>query len=232
MRNFTSLATDSDRLALSVLADQTTPVQEYRDALTQLGASLGRVLADQIEKDRPRQVCVVCTVEDADSLACGIVDALTSRGFGYLIRLICFWNDRIEINGQSVAPILKEYREPCDVNDSTVIVLKSIISSACVVRTNLANLLADANPKRVFVVAPVMFKDADRNLDREFPAEVSKHFEYFTLAIDDEKVAGKWVVPGVGGDIYLRLGYGGIESKNRHVPLLVKTRRHKAVLVA
>lgn len=232
MRNFTSLATDSDRLSLFALADPTTPVPEYRDALMRLGVSLGSSLADQIEKDRPKQVCVVCTVEDADSLAAGIVDALTSRGFGSLIRLVCFWNDRIEINGQSVAPILKEYREPCDVNDSTVIVVKSIISSACVVRTNLSNLLADANPKQIFVVAPVMFKDADKNLAREFPEEVSKRFEYLTLAVDDEKEGGKWVVPGVGGDIYVRLGYGGLENKNRHVPQLVKTRRHRALLAA
>lgn len=232
MRNFTSLATDSDRLSLSALADTATPVHAYRDALTQLGLSLGGSLADQVTKDKPKQICVVCTVEDADSLATGIVEALTSRGFGHLIRLVCFWNDRIEINGQSMAPILKEYREPCDVNDSLVIVVKSIISSACVVRTNLSNLLADANPKRIFVVAPVMFKDADKNLAREFPENVSKRFEYFTLAIDDEKEGGKWVVPGVGGDIYLRLGYGGLENKNRHVPLLVKARRQKALLAA
>lgn len=231
MRNFTSLATESDRLSLSILADPATPVQEYRDALMQLGASLGSSLADQIEKDKPKQVCVVCTVEDADSLASGIVDTLYARGLGHLIRLVCFWNDRINVGSQSVAPILKEYREPCDVNDSIIIVVKSIISSACVVRTNLSNLLADANPKRIFVAAPVMFTDARKNLAREFPEEVSRRFEYFTLAVDDEK-SGPWVIPGVGGDIYLRLGYGGSENKNRHIPLLVKARRHKALLAA
>lgn len=232
MRNFTSLATETDHLSLSVIADRTTPFEQYRDAMMHLGESLGSSLAKQIENDRPKQLCIVCTVEDADSLATGIVNTLTSKGFGHLIRLVCFWNDRIEINGQSVAPILKEYREPCNVDDSVVIVVKSIISSACVVRTNLSNLIANSNPRRVFVVAPVMFKGADQNLAREFPEEVSKSFEYFALAVDDEKEGGKWVVPGVGGDIYERLGYGGFENKNRHIPLLVKSRRQKSLLAA
>ena len=232
MRNFTSLATEADHLSLSAIADRATSVEQYRDAMMHLGESLGNSLAKRIENERPKQVCIVCTVEDADSLATGIVNTLTSKGFGDLIRLVCFWNDRIDINGQSVAPILKEYREPCDVNDSDVIVVKSIISSACVVRTNLSNLLANSHPSRIFVAAPVMFKDADENLAQEFPEEVSKRFEYFTLAIDDEKEGGRWVVPGVGGDIYERLGYGGSQNKNRHVPQLVKTRRQKPLLTA
>jgi hypothetical protein len=232
VRNFTSLATERDRLSLSELADPTTPVEPYRVALTQLGESLGTSLAGQIDKDRPKQICIVCTVEDADSLATGIINSLAVQGLGHLIRLVCFWNDRIDINGQSVAPILKEYREPCHVDESTLVVVKSIISSACVVRTNLSKLIADANPKRIFVVAPVMFKGADQNLAREFPADVSKRFEYLALAVDDQKEGGKWVVPGVGGDVYMRLGYGGIENKNRHTPLLVKSRRRKPLLAA
>lgn len=231
MRNFTPLATESDRFSLSALADSATSVDAYRDALLRLGKSLGGVLAERIDKNGLKPLCVVCTVEDADSLATGMIEALADGGFGHLIRLVCFWNDRIEINGQSMAPILKEYREPCGVDGATVIVIKSIISSACVVRTNLSNLLADANPERIFVVAPVMFKGAEKSLAREFPAEISTRLEYLAFAVDDER-EGKWVVPGVGGDIYHRLGYGGKENKNRHIPELVKTRRKKPLIAA
>jgi hypothetical protein len=70
-----------------------------------------------------------------------------------------------------------------------------------------------------------MFKGADQNLSREFPRKIAEHFEYLTLAIDDEKQDEGWIVPGIGGDIYTRLGYGGFDKKNRHIPKLVKFRR-------
>jgi hypothetical protein len=40
-----------------------------------------------------------------------------------------------------VAPILRKYQEPSDKKVKYLIVLKSIISGACVVRTNLVNLI-------------------------------------------------------------------------------------------
>lgn len=232
MREYTSFATSEDRAVLSILADDQTPPSEYRAALSKLGASLADSLLTQLGSNLPNRLCIVCTVEDADSLAAGIVARLEESGVGERIRVVCFWNDRIELNGLSFAPILKEYREPCDVTDSALVVVKSIISSACVVRTNLANLIAKAVPKRIFVVAPVIYKGADESLRRDFVQEISDRFEYITLAIDDEKRDGKWIVPGVGGDIYTRLGYGGAEQKNRHVPLLVKLRRSHAALTA
>jgi len=232
MRNFTIFATEDDRQNLSVLADPNTTPEPYRSALLRLGESLGLTLAAQFKEETPKRICIACTVEDADSLAQGIVNTLSSKGMGGLLRLVCFWNDRIEINGQSIAPILKEYREPCDKEGVALVVVKSIISSACVVRTNLSNLIADSSPKRIFIVAPVMFKGADQNLAREFPEAISKQFEFITLAIDDEKKDGKWVVPGVGGNIYDRLGYGGFQNKNLHIPILVKSRRNNPLLFA
>ncbi len=232
MREYTSLATDNDRSFLSILADESTPPPCYQDALRHLGASLADSLLAQLGQDIPKQICLVCTVEDADSLGAGMVTRLDEKSLGERTRVVCFWNGRVELPGMSFAPILKEYREPCDLNDSVLVVVKSIISSACVVRTNLANLIAKASPKRIFVVAPVMFKGAEKNLARDFIPEISSRFEFLTLAIDDEKRDGKWVVPGVGGDIYARLGYGNIEEKNRHLPLLVKSRRQKSLLAA
>lgn len=232
MREFTRLTTESDKLNLALLADATTSVEQYREALTQLGHSLAVSFIESLRGSTPRRICVACTVEDADSLAKGMVDTLESKGFGELVRISCFWNGRVEVGGLSVAPILMEYKEPCDLGDSVLIVVKSIISSACVVRTNLSNLIANTSPKRIFVVAPVMFKGADKSLECEFEQEISSRFEYLTLAVDDEKHDGKWVVPGVGGDIYTRLGYGGLENKNNHVPLLVKARRQGPLLAA
>lgn len=232
MRDYTPFATSEDRTSLSILADEHTPPDEYQAALRALGASLADSLVAQFSTDLPHRLCVVVTVEDADSLGAGIVARLEEKGLGDRVRLVCIWNDRIDLEHMSLAPILKEYREPCNVDDSALVVVKSIISSACVVRTNLANLIDKATPKRIFVVAPVMFKGADEALRHDFDPAISKRFEYITLAVDDEKRDGKWVVPGVGGDIYTRLGYGGPTLKNRHVPALVKTRRRQPALAA
>ena len=232
MREYTRFATGEDRHSLSILAAEQTPPEDYRSALQALGRSLGGSLLEQLGSDLPNRICIVCTVEDADSLAAGIISRLEEQGLDERIRVVCFWNDRIELDGMSLAPILKEYREPCNVDDSALVIVKSIIASACVVRTNLANLIATATPRRIFVVAPVMFKGADQFLRNDFDPTVSDRFEYITMAIDDEKRDGKWIVPGVGGDIYTRLGYGGAARKNFHVPTLVKVRRQHAALAA
>lgn len=231
MRELTSLVSEQDRQSLATLADKSTPPDGYQAALHQLGESLSNALVAKLGADVPKQICIVCTVEDADSLGAGMIDRLSVLGFGDRVRVVCFWNDRIELNGESLAPILKEYREPCDLDQSVLVIVKSIISSACVVRTNLANMVAKSNPRRIFVAAPVMLKGAEASLRSEFIPELSSRFEYLTLAIDDQR-DGRMVVPGVGGDIYVRLGYGGAEQKNRHIPQLVKSRRQQNALLA
>lgn len=232
MRAFTRFATGDDRQSLSILAAEQTPPDMYRSALYSLGRSLGGSLLAELGNVLPNRICVVCSVEDADSLAAGIISRLEDEGLEERVRVVCFWNDRLELDGISLAPILKEYREPCNVDDAALVVVKSIISSACVVRTNLSNLIANANPRRIFVVAPVMFKGVDQSLRHDFDPSISERFEYIALAIDDEKRDGKWIAPGVGGDIHTPLGYGGAEKKNAHVPALVKARRRHAALAA
>lgn len=232
MREYTSFATREDRAYLDMLVDERTAPDEYQAALRSLGSHLADCLLSQFSAELPNRICIVCTVEDADSLGAGMISRLEEKGLGERVRVVCFWNDRIELEGMSLAPILKEYREPCRVEESALVVVKSIISSACVVRTNLANLIARATPRRIFVIAPVMFKGADEMLRHDFDPAISDRFEYISLAVDDEKRDGKWIVPGVGGDIYTRLGYGGASRKNRHVPALVKARRQHAALTA
>ena len=232
MRHYTAFATPADRTSLALLADEHTPPAAYQAELRKLGASLADEMLLRLGPALPERLCVAVTVEDADSLGAGIIGRLEEKGLGDRVRVVCFWNGRIELEGLSLAPILKEYREPCNIASAALIVVKSIIASACVVRTNLANLIAQAAPSRIFVLAPVMFKGADEVLRGDFAPEIANRFEYVTLAIDDEKRDGKWVEPGVGGDIYIRLGYGGATSKNQHVPELIKRRRRQPALSA
>ncbi len=100
----------------------------------------------------------------------------------------------------------------------TVIIAKAIISSSCVVRTNLEKLLATTKPQRVVIAAPVMLKGAEQRLRNAFPIEISSRFEFVTFAIDSKK-EGPVVIPGVGGMVEERLGLTGRSA--RFMPSLV-----------
>jgi hypothetical protein len=45
------------------------------------------------------------------------------------------------------------------------------------------------------------------------------------FAEDDERTEDGIVLPGIGGDVYERLGFEGQETKNRFIPKIVRERR-------
>ena len=174
-------------------------------------------------------ICIVCTVEDADFLAKGLLETLAVAGVdASRLKLVCFWNERVrrftgdDHDSFDIAPIIKQYREDFDLNDAVLVVVKSIISGSCVVKTNLAALIDHVVPQRIIVAAPVMLLGAESRLAEQFPLSTSKRFEYLTFAIDDEKGEDDNVVPGIGGSVYERLGFA---DKTSYVPELVKQRR-------
>jgi hypothetical protein len=222
-RTFSRIAGAESRRLLRQLARTTTPPSAYRAAM--LG--LGRLLGDQLHKDlgREKRVALVCGVEDADFLALGALDSLETAGRS--VRLVCFWNANLSLKGgDRVTPIVRRYAELADnERPGAIVVIKSIISTACVVRTNLMDLLDRVRPRRILVAAPVMFKNARRSLEQEFPPVVAAKFEYRYFAIDSRRTASGIVVPGIGGLVYNRLGIGSDATKNRYRPNLVRDRR-------
>ena len=194
----------------------------YRDAMQRLGEDLGRL----VSADAPASgTCmVVCTVEDADFLARGFLDALGAALGPERIALHCFWNERRRVGGTEIAPIVRRYSEPGD-NITALVVIKSIISGACVVRTNLMEVLERTAPPQIFVVAPVIHADAEQKLEREFPPEITERFSHVWLARDQAREADGTIRPGVGGSVYTLLGLGGETEKNRYYPRLIHERR-------
>ena len=192
-------------------------VGAYRETMIALGDDLG----SHIEHSLPKtgDVLFVTTVEDADYLAKGVLDSLKLRD---RTKVFCYWNERDK--KLDTAPILSKYEEPLEKGISAVVILKSVISGACVVRTNLTEALdktSDSVP--IFVLAPVMHKDAERKLSAEFPKNISKRFIYITCATDSEK-NGEDIRPGIGGSIYELLGYDDKVQKNKSMPELIKKR--------
>jgi len=43
--------------------------------------------------------------------------------------------------------------------------------------------------------------------------------------VDDQKLSNGEIVPGVGGEVYSRLGFAGLSGKNSITPTIVKERR-------
>jgi hypothetical protein len=231
-REYSSFVNIHIRRSLDVLADHSTAVQDYRDAMLFLGQELGANILGKIHLPNAK-IYLACTAEDADFLAVGIVGSLEAQGLHP--KLACFWNQRTTPFGVSdaqVAPIIKRYSEPFDSQIDILIVVKSIISGACVVKTNLKNLIQDITPKSIIIAAPVIHAGAEEKLKDEFDRSVYEKFDFLYFAKDDERKADGEVVPGVGGMVYDRLGFDGQDDKNRYMPKIVEERMGKLMLSA
>lgn len=227
MRTYSPDATRQARTQLRALVDA-VDARAYRAAMTNLGRELGAVLDARLEG--AGHVIVACTVEDADFLAAGVMEVLSARRPRRRLSFACFWNERTSLGRDprfriEQAPILRQYVEPHPKSVRSVVMLKSIISTACVVRTNLLQLLDEVKPETVIVAAPVMHADAEANLEREFPRHISERFSYVYFAKDTDRAPDGNLVPGIGGTVYERLGLGDKSTKNRVAPVLVVRRR-------
>lgn len=228
MRRFKNLQNADEQLVrcmLDKLADKSTGVDDYRDAFNKLGVELGKVLASEIDGISSEEIMLVCASEDADWLAAGVESGI---GKGDLKKSV-YWSTRETVykdeNGGTleISPIVKAYEEPIE-NCRLLVVVKSIISSSCVVKTQLTRLIGKINPERIVIMAPVMYKDGVPNLKSEFPESVNSKFEFLAFAIDEDRLENGEVVPGIGGMVYPRLGLGDIAAKNSYIPEIVMRR--------
>lgn len=218
---------DLIRKYLDVLADKNTSANMYREAFVILGKELGSILAKKVNDTPAEEIMLVCASEDADWLAKGVEDGLDKGQ----LHISVYWNTRETVyeskNGENIeiSPIIKAYEEHIE-KCSLLIIVKSIISSSCVVKTQLTRLIDRICPKFIVIMAPVMYKDAKPNLLNEFPEEISKKFCFLQFAVDDDR-QGNIVTPGIGGMVYSRLGLCDIKKKNQYIPDMVKNRMCK-----
>ena len=224
MRRYIDLNYEKDRDILELMHVLSSPIsseESYRNSFYGLGKALGASL-NLYTQNSYGKTMLACASEDADWLARGVLESLSQKQ----VSLAVFWNERItldEINKVEYSPIIKSYIEPIE-ECQTLILVKSIISTSCVVKTQLTRLVNTINPQDIYIVSPVMYKDASSRLDKEFPLSISNKFHFFTFAIDTIKDNQGHVLPGVGGMIYPKLGLGDIHQKNKYVPNLVKER--------
>jgi hypothetical protein len=224
MRRYIDIKYEKDRDIIDLMHILSSPIsseESYRNSFYELGKALGTSL-NQHTNNNYGETMLACASEDADWLARGVLESLSQKQ----VSLAVFWNERItldEINNVEYSPIIKSYIEPIE-GCQTLILVKSIISTSCVVKTQLTRLVNTIKPHDIYIVSPVMYKDASSRLEKEFPISISKKFHFFTFAIDTIKDNQGHVLPGIGGMIYPRLGLGDIHQKNKYVPNLVKER--------
>lgn len=205
---------------LNTLSSTTTSPADYRAVMHNIGRLLGDKLIKEDKVNVKSKVCIVSTVEDADFLAKGVYESL--QEFGCSLYFVCMWNQREIMNGLSVAPILKRFEQPGYETSDEIVVVKSIISGSCVVKTNITALFKTLQPKKIHIVSPVMHIDSEKGLLKEFPCHYASRFDFSFLAKDAgrNEDTGE-VTPGIGGNVYNRLGFLDQKDKNRYMPSFV-----------
>ena len=229
MRRFAQHISPEAKAALDLLADQQTTPVEYGEAFYRLGQFLATRLKTA---GLGRKTLLICTSEDADFLARGVFESISkpAASSGTPVAFACFWQARFDPAREKsnkkrfeVAPIIKRYEELIEGDIDSLIVVKSIIASSCAVRHALMDTIERKHPKKIFVVAPVISKDAPDSLRAEFPKKVAELFQFVYFAEDDSPDENGMVWPGIGGNVYERLPLprtGGIL-----VPKIVTERR-------
>ncbi|WP_009632889.1 hypothetical protein [Synechocystis sp. PCC 7509] len=228
-RSYSNLVNENIKDLLGILADKNVAPDIYKDTMTKLGMFLGNAILNHIDKEHCN-VYLACTVEDADFLSLGML--LTLEKKIKKVGFACFWNQRFspfEIEDIKVAPILKKYQEPANLPTNYLIIVKSIISGACIVRTNLTDLIQKIEPEKIFIAAPVIYVEAEQKLKNSFEKPIYDKFNFFYFAKDDRRTDDGEVIPGIGGNVYNRLGFDGQDSKNKYIPEIVKDRRSKFI---
>jgi hypothetical protein len=223
-RIFSKFANDKIKVLLNTLSKKNSP-DEYRDSMAAIGSELGKAIMSQNPKCK--YFYIVCTVEDADFLARGMIESLSAKNIKF--NLACFWNSH-ETTGKigSISPVIRKYIEPYSPpknGSSGLVILKSIISGSCVVKTNLKEIIEKIRPKEIIVTAPVIHEDSIKKLEAEFDKEIVKKFKFVYFATDSKKTKDGMVKPGVGGDVYKLLGFKTQNVKNKYTPKVVKERR-------
>jgi len=218
-RTYSSYASELVKGALSSLLSSKSRPSDYREAMSALGGYLGEMLSREIP--RAANPLVVSTAEDADFLTSGLLSAL-ERTHPSKVHAAVFWNNHYQIPGSSVAPIVHEYIQPGFETADCLVVVKSVISGSCVVRTNILALIEKMNAESIYIVSPVMHSKSEQSLRSEFPTNIAARFKFIYFATDAVRNAHGEVQPGIGGQVYQLLGLTDQPARTGFMPELVK----------
>jgi len=214
-REYSHYADDSAKEALENLLKSTQSPEVYSQVMEGIGRLLGEVLNSKLGK---KSRCLVAsTAEDADFLSKGLFKKVKEQ---HETTAAIFWNNHYSINEDqdSIAPVVHRFLQEGFEDADEILIVKSIISGSCVVKTNLLELIGKVHPKRIHIVAPVMFEKSMESLKKEFPTEVSEKFDFTCFAVDKIREKDGTVRPGIGGEVYGLLGLPDQPARIGYIP--------------
>jgi hypothetical protein len=174
------------------------PGAAFQREMYECGRELGSIFLAS-NSAHPASVCVLTQAEDADGIAHGLITYLEEKGVR--TRLVCLWNrvERVYEEGISVAPILRNFREPGFQECEQLLAVQSSIGDGAVLKTNITYALQSLDPSKIHVLAPAMHKDTQVDLLSQFPADEMGRYEFHTFVYDDLLIreTGE-LVPGIG----------------------------------
>ncbi|RQL72318.1 hypothetical protein BJI62_18125 [Acinetobacter pittii] len=221
-RTYSNIANNLAKDHLQGLLDSKTDPRAYREHMKELGKLLAESLVPSIKKSE-KNCLIISTAEDADFLQAGVESVLKENLIS--TKLAVFWNNHYQLPTKgSVAPIVHKFIEPGFEQADNIIIVKSVMSGSCVVRTNLIAMLNQIkNAKQIFIVAPVVHKNSEASLIKEFPHDISSKFNFVYFAKDAQKdsYSGE-VIPGIGGQVYELLGLVKQPALTNYMPKVVE----------
>ncbi len=220
-RKFTEFITPQAKKCLNSLLLSTSP-KEYQNNMISLGGLLADVLLYNQFITTDKKVLVVSTAEDADFLQEGVSSELQCHDIE--MKKAIFWNNHYQLaNKTSVAPIVNKFLESGYQHSTDIVIVKSIMSGSCVVKTNLLALFDCLDSiESIFILSPVMHKNSEEKLKAEFPQEIADKFRFICFAIDEIRTKSGEVQPGIGGSVYQRLGLNKPPVETGYMPNTVK----------
>lgn len=220
-RTYSTTANDLAKQHLQGLLDCKNNPMSYRAHMQELGKLLAESFVSNLSQSE--KCLVISTAEDADFLQEGVKSVLNKNNLE--TKIAVFWNHHYQLpTKDSVAPIVHKFLEPGYEHSQNVIIVKSVMSGSCVVRTNLIAMLNQIkNAKRIFIVSPVIHKNSENSLIKEFPSEISSKFNFVYFAKDSQKDLNSGeVIPGIGGQVYELLGLEKQPALTSYMPKAVE----------
>lgn len=221
-RTYTPIAGVAAKRHLQGLLDSVKQPTLYRKHMTALGQLLALNIVTLLPNQLSKQTLVISTAEDADFLQRGASEVLRDHQIPF--KLAVFWNHHYQLpNHSSVAPIIHKFIQSGYEQATNIIIVKSVMSGSCVVRTNLIEMLGDMpNVENIFILAPVAHTQSENKLKAEFPDKIADKFKFVTFAIDDTRSPSGDVIPGIGGQVYELLGLGDQPVFTAYMPKVVE----------
>jgi hypothetical protein len=221
-RTYTPIASTAAKCHLQGLLDSINRPAEYRTHMTVLGELLASYTVTLLPHQSNKETLIISTAEDADFLQRGVAKILHDQNIP--TKLAVFWNHHYQLpNRTSVAPIVHKFIQSGYETATNIIIVKSVMSGSCVVRTNLIEMIDDMpNVENIFILAPVAHRYSEEKLKSEFPATISNKFKFICFAIDEQRSEGGEVIPGIGGQVYELLGLTDQPVLTAYMPQVVE----------